>query len=312
MKNASQLTKGAMFLAIYSIILLITLYIPLLGSITVFFLPLPFILFAVQNNLRSSLILVVGALLLSMILGTMLNLPLTWFFTAMGVSIGYLIRQRKHRWFILATTSFVTLFNTIVLYGVIVVFFKQNVIKSSMDMVEESYQMSFKMLESMGQKPSQQVVQQLDASLKMFETLMPSIFVIFSFMLVFFVMLISLPIIKRFGVKVVDWSPLRELSLPKSLLWYYLISMGLSLLVNPEPGTYFYIAIANLVFILQFAMIIQGVSLIFYYCHVKGLGKAVPIVIVVFSMLLPFLLYIVRIFGIIDLGFNLRNRIVKK
>jgi uncharacterized protein YybS (DUF2232 family) len=195
---------------------------------------------------------------------------------------------------------------------VTVVFLNINPVKSATEMMEESYQMSFEMLESMGQKPNAQVLEQLEASFKMFEILMPSIFVMFSFLLVFFIMLISMPFLKRFGVKLIDWIPLRELTLPKSLLWYYLICMGISLLVNPEQGTYVYIAIANLVYILQFAMIIQGVSLIFYYCHVKGFKKAVPVVVVVFSLLLPFLLYIVRIFGIIDLGFDLRKRIEKK
>ncbi|WP_147536006.1 YybS family protein [Bacillus marasmi] len=312
MKNASQLTKGAMFLTIYSILLLITLYVPLLGSVTVFFLPLPFILFAAHNNLKSSFVLIVGALLLSMIVGTMLTIPLTWVFAVMGVSIGYLISQQKSRWVILSTTSFLTLINIIAIYVVSVVFLNVNVIKSSMDMMHESFQMSYEMLESMGQKPNEQVIQQLEASIKMFEILMPSIFVMSSFLLVFFIMLISMPFMKRFGVKLIDWIPLRELTLPKSLLWYYIICMGISLIVNPEPGTYLYIAITNLVYILQFAMIIQGVSLIFYYCHVKGFGKVVPVVVVVFSMLLPFLLYIVRIFGIIDLGFDLRKRIAKK
>lgn len=56
MKNANQLTKGAMFLAIYSVLLLITLYIPILGAIVNLFLPLPFILFAARNNLKSSVV----------------------------------------------------------------------------------------------------------------------------------------------------------------------------------------------------------------------------------------------------------------
>lgn len=312
MKNASQLTRGAMILTIYSVLLLITLYIPLLGSITVFFLPLPFILFAAQNNLKNSLFLVIGALLISMIVGTMLTIPLTWVFAAMGVSIGYLISQKRRRWYIHTTSAFITLINILVLYVVSIVAFDVNVIKSAMDMLQESYQMSVEMLKSLGQAQNEQVIQQFEATIKMFETLMPSIFVMFSFLLVFFIMLFSMPILKRFGVTVANWTPLRELSFPKSLLWYYLISMGISLLVNPEPGTYLYIAIANLVYILQFAMIIQGVSLIFYYCYIRGFGKVVPVVVVVFSMLLPFLLYIVRIFGIIDLGFDLRKRIVKK
>jgi uncharacterized protein YybS (DUF2232 family) len=59
-------------------------------------------------------------------------------------------------------------------------------------------------------------------------------------------------------------------------------------------------------------MIIQGLSLVFYYAHAKRMGKALPIIAVVFAVLIPVVLYIIRILGIIDLGFDLRSRFKKK
>lgn len=312
MKNVNQLTKGAMFLAIFSVLLFITLYIPLLGAIVNFFLPLPFILFAAQNNLKSSALLLVGAIFLSLILGTMLAIPMTMVSAMTGICIGYLIQKNKSKWVVFFASSMVFLSNLILTYIVSVVFFHVNFVKEINQMMKESTNTSIDMMEKIGQAPNEQVIQQLQSSIAMLETLMPSVFVLGAFMSVFLIMVVSIPIIKRFGVQLSHWTPLRELTLPKSLLWYYLICMALSMFINPEQGTYLYIAVANLLFILQICMILQGVSFIFYFCHVKGIGKAVPVTLIVFSMLLPFLLYIVRIFGIIDLGFDLRKRLVKK
>jgi uncharacterized protein YybS (DUF2232 family) len=85
-----------------------------------------------------------------------------------------------------------------------------------------------------------------------------------------------------------------------------------AMLMRPEEGTYWFWVIANLSFILQMLMVLQGLSFVFYITHVKGYPKAVPIVVIVLIFLLPFILYIVRILGIIDLGFDLRKRLGEK
>lgn len=101
---------------------------------------------------------------------------------------------------------------------------------------------------------------------------------------------------------------------PESLLWYYLITMLLALFVNTDKNSFVYMAITNLFFILQFFILLQGYSLIFYIAHVKSWVKAIPVLIVVFSLLLPIpiITTAVRFLGIIDLGFPFRETIKKK
>ena len=70
-------------------------------------------------------------------------------------------------------------------------------------------------------------------------------------------------------------------------------------------------AIMNILFILQLFMLLQGFSFLFYISHVKGWVKAIPIILVVVSLLNPIMLTIVRILGIIDLSFPFREAISK-
>lgn len=309
MKNVNQLTKGAMFLAIFSVLLLITLYIPLLGSIVNFFLPLPFILFAAKNNFKSSFVFLVASILLSLILGSLLAIPLTLAYGSTGVAIGYLISRQKSRWTVLGLGSLVFLINIIVLYIISAAVFKMNIIAEFLETYRQSYQSSFDMMEKLGSTPNEQMMTRIESSLSMIETLIPSVFVATSFLIVLIIMFVSLPILKRFDVSMPGWKPFRDLSLPKSLLWYYLISMILSFTIDPKEGSYMYLALANLVFILQLCMIIQGISFVFYFFYKRGFSKALAVAVVVFSFIVPLLLYIIRILGIIDLGFNLRQRL---
>ncbi|WLR55155.1 DUF2232 domain-containing protein [Mesobacillus subterraneus] len=163
-----------------------------------------------------------------------------------------------------------------------------------------------------GRLPDEKLIKQFEAMIDMMEVLMPSMFVMASFLIVFLLQLVSFPFLKRFGIQVPTWGPFRDLNLPKSILWYYLIAMIAALIMQPEKGTYWFWAISNLTFILQMLMVLQGLSFVFYVTHIKRYPKAVPIIIIIVTFLLPFVLYIVRILGIIDLGFDLRKRLGEK
>lgn len=311
MKNVHQLTRGAVFLSIYAVLLLITLYVPLLGFVVNLFLPMPFIIFAAKNNLKSTIVFLIAALLISLILGSFLAIPLTAAYGMTGATIGYLLYKQKGRWMIFLGGSLVFLINLVLQYIVSVVFFQINFIEQFLQTFRESLTTSMNMMESLGQPENTQLIEQFESSISMVETLMPSMFVMASFMIVFFIQLVSVPILKRFDIYVSDWKPFRELDLPKSILYYYLLCLAASLFLKPEEGSYLYWAITNLVFVLQTLMAIQGASFIFYYSHIKGFTKSIPIIAVVIALFIPILLYIVRLLGIIDLGFDLRKRIEK-
>jgi uncharacterized protein YybS (DUF2232 family) len=65
-------------------------------------------------------------------------------------------------------------------------------------------------------------------------------------------------------------------------------------------------------YILQFILILQGYTFIFYFCDQKGISKAISITIAIVAFLVPIFLYIIGILGIIDLGFDLRKGYNKK
>lgn len=312
MKNTYKLTEGAILLAIFAVLLLITLYIPGLGLIANFFVALPFLFFGAKHDVKSTAVFTVAGVLLSMILGSFLAIPIALAYGTTGAVMGYMIRVGKSRFASFMAGSVVFLINLVLQYALSVVLFKINFIDELMETFRLSIDQSIKMLEQFGQTPDEKMIQQFEAMVDLMETLVPSMFVMASFLLVFIIQLASFPLLKRFGIKVPQWRPFRELSLPKSILWYYLLTMIIGILLQPEQGTYWYWVITNLSFILQMLMVLQGLSFIFYITHAKGYPKAVPIVALVLVFLLPFVLYIVRILGIIDLGFDLRKRLGEK
>jgi len=266
-------------------------------------------MYAAKYDWKNAAVFTIAAVLLSLIIGTLLAIPIALAYGITGVVMGTLIRLEKSTFIVFVAGSLVFLANTIVQYVVTVVFFNINIIGELKTAFEESVKMSVSMLESFGQTPDENLLKQFETMVDLVEILMPSMLVMASFMIIFLIMLVSFPILRRFGIKVNKWKPFREITLPKSLLWYYLIALIATIFVQPEVGSYWHWALTNLNFILQFFMLIQGFTFIAYFSHLKGYTKAVPIVAIILALLLPVILYIVRILGIIDLGFDLRQRL---
>jgi uncharacterized protein YybS (DUF2232 family) len=181
------------------------------------------------------------------------------------------------------------------------------------EMMRESLNMSAEMLNNFGsEEETEKTLEQFNRGFDLIKTLIPTLFVVSSFLIVFIIQLLSFPIIKRFGISVDKWKSFKDISLPKSVLWYFLITVLVSIFMKPEEGTYWYTAIINLTYIMQFLMILQGYTFMFYFFNQKGMSKSISITIAVVSFIIPILLYIVGILGIIDLGFDLRNRFKKE
>ncbi|MGG5254471.1 YybS family protein [Neobacillus sp. SM06] len=309
MKNARKLTEGAILLAAFMVLLLLTIYVPVIGIVVNLFLPVPFILFAVKNDWKSVLVFIVASLLISFITGTILALPLTLAYGTTGAIMGYMIQRQKSRTAILISASIVFLVNLVGQYIVSIVFFQLNYIDELFKTMQDSFKMSADIMKNFGSpQGTTQVLDQFTKALALLKTLLPSLFVMVSFLTVFIIQLLSLPILRRFGIKVENWKPFREISLPKSFIWYYLLTMLAGIVFHPKAGTYGFDVLTNLTYILQLFMVFQGLTFLFFFFHQRGTSKSIPVILAIFSFLVPILLYLIGILGIIDLGFGLRRR----
>lgn len=313
MNNARKLTEGAILLAAFAVLLLLTIYVPVVAIIINFVLPLPFIMFTAKNNMKYIGAFLVAAIFISFIAGSLMGLSLMLVYGSTGTVIGYLLQKNKSRVAILISSSLTFMVAVVIMYVVSVIFFKFNLIHELIDAFKQSASMSQGMLKSLGQEEQMKKLAQQNANMiKMIETLAPSILIMTSILSVYFIQLICFPIAKRFGLNVQQWGDFKDLSLPKSLLWYYLLALAANILFHPQEGTYLYTALMNLVYILELFMVLQGLSFLFYIFHQKSVSKGIRVIITIVAIVIPIFLYIIRILGIIDLGFDLRKRVEKK
>ncbi|MDQ0220956.1 YybS family protein [Peribacillus cavernae] len=312
MNNGRKIAEGGALLALYSILLFLTVQVPFLGAVLLFFLPVPFILTAVKQKLTWSIGFLFAACLLAALFGTIFAIPMALITGLTGITIGYLLKRDKPAFIIYISAVLTFLAGVLVLYGVSVWFLGINYLQDFTEVLRESIDKSFEIMTAIGQEPQESVQKSLYASIDMLDTILPALLIVSSMVMVALFFLASHPILKRFSERKVSWSPLRELQLPKSLLWYYLITMITTYFLKPEENSFFFMAVANLLVILQLLMLLQGYSLLFFFSYIKGWAKPVPITILVISLFLPLFQSIIRILGILDLGFSFRETLQKK
>ena len=309
MKRVNVLTEGAILLALFTVLTLMTLYLPLIGAFLMVFLPLPFILYTVRHGIKAAVTLMAASIFITLIVGSLFALPLTLTYALSGIVMGYFYQKRQTAGALIGGTI-AFLISFVVMYAASVAFFQIDPIEEATGSMDETIDMAKSMMAAIGQEANEAAINQLEEQMKYIGYLIPSLLVSVSFIFAILSHAVTIPVLKRLKIQLVPLKPFREWKLPTSIVWYYLI-VSFIFFLNLDTGSFLYIAAVNLLFVLQVLLVVQGFSFIFFYSHVKNYSKAIPVTAIILSLILPILMYLVRILGIIDLAFNLRGRVKK-
>src|SRR5690606_27766801 len=95
MKKSTILKEGALFSGFYIILFLITVFVPGIGTVTMFLLPIPVVLYSFRYGLKPSLIMFFVILILTALFATVLSLPITILAGLGGIVIGLCLHYKK-------------------------------------------------------------------------------------------------------------------------------------------------------------------------------------------------------------------------
>ncbi len=303
------LAQGAMMIALFVVLIAISLYVPLVSLIATLFAPLPLAWYSANYDRNQSLFVAIVACAVTFFIGGLLILPFSFIFASVGVVIGICLRLKKSKLFLLMSTGITVLVTFAIDYMITLRLFEIDFIKESMKMLRTSYEQSIQLTQNMtGQSPIK--AEDLELVFVTLEITIPAAVTLSAFGLAFVIISIILPILKRLKVTVPKFSAFKDLKLPRSVLWYYLIVLSINLFIHPELGSALYVICLNLSLILWVLLTIQGISFIHYFLDKKF--KATNVVKILITLIaIPFYSFVILI-GIIDLGFDIRSLVKDK
>ncbi|WP_226582257.1 YybS family protein [Halobacillus litoralis] len=314
MNNTKRLTEGALMTGIYLLLLLVIIFMPgIVGSLLLLVLPVPFVLYSYRHGWKSGLLMFISATVFTILFANIVALPFTLLAGVGGIALGGTLNEKRSPYETLAIGSIGFIFSLLSTYLLIQMVMGVNLADEVMKAFDQSFAMSEGIFSMLGQADQMEArIEELREFVAFLPDLIPSILVMTGVIFAFVSQWLSYKLINRIENKSFSFTKFNQFRLPTSILWYYLLSMILNMAAGDGQGL-LYLAAINVMIVTGTLLVIQGFSFVFYYASVKNWSKAIPILVVVFSLLLPgILLYLVRILGIIDTGFPLRDRIAQK
>lgn len=312
MKRTRLITEGAILLALYAILLLASLYMPVLGVIFIFALPLPFLIFTIKYQLSSAFMLLGAAILVTLIVSSPLSIANTLMFGITGIILGHMYKKKKSIIEILLVGTLVYLVSFVLLYVVSVKFFNIDFIKQMEEMFKQSMEQSEKFMKMAGAPVNEEQLAELKKAGNMLRLLAPALLAMGSFFYAWITTLIANRVLKRLKYTTASWPKFRDIQIPKSIVWLYVVVILFSSFTKIEAGSYLEMVFLNLSTIFTLLLLFQGFSFLAFFTNAKGYTKAVPILTFVVGLFVPVLFPLMTILGIIDLGFSLRSKVQVK
>ncbi|WP_445489231.1 YybS family protein [Niallia sp. 03133] len=312
MRKTRIITEGAVLLSIYAILLLITLYIPILNNVANFFLAVPFILFRGRFNRKATGLFLIASIFLSLIVGSVYAIPLTVIYGITGIILGDYMISNKSRVQMVLVASLAFFINLVLFYWISVFFFQVDYVEETFQLLKEAVAQSESFIKIINQNASKEVISQLNNAVKMLKLIFPSIMMIGSILNILAIQALSVPLIKRFGIQAEPWQPIRLWKLPRYILWIFLVVIGVSFLIPMQTDTIVYTVFVNIFYILQLLVALQGISFLYFLCFQYNVPKGIAIIASIFMFLNPSLSFLLRVLGIIDLGTDFRRFFYRK
>ncbi|MBY6037541.1 YybS family protein [Fictibacillus nanhaiensis] len=313
MRNTKVLVEGAVVSGIYTLLFLISMYIPFFSLVSFFVLPLPFIIYLYRHNLQAGLLLWAVTFGVSLAFAGINGIIVTLFSGLTGIVMGELYRRKKSAFAVLLGGSLAGIINMLATIVVAQIVMGFNFVTELKKQFQIAIEKAEEFYTTTGQDPSQ--IERFKEQAELIPMMLPTYIIGGAVILAFVTHLAARMLMKRLKFDTPSFPPFREWNLPKSFLWYYIVAIVLTF-STPEKGTALYTVTINLYMILSFALIIQGFTVIFYYAWIKNWKRKRIILLVILLFLLnsflPIPLEVVKFLGIIDLGFMIKKRLKPK
>ncbi|WP_264083719.1 YybS family protein [Paenibacillus sp. BJ-4] len=135
----------------------------------------------------------------------------------------------------------------------------------------------------------------------------PYVLIVTSFVLAVITHALVRPALSSLDVPVRKMKPAREWRLPRALIWYYLLAIVIEWIAGSSDSSWIQMVSISMLPLIHACFIIQTIGFIYFWTHSRKMSPVIALllslVVLVFQPL--------RIIGIIDLAFPLREAITR-
>jgi len=309
--STGALTEGAILSALTALLGIISYYIPFL-TLLIFIWPIPIIILGKKHGLGVSVLATISAgILLSLFTPLLYSVPIILMYGTLGIILGYGYYKNVSILKTILGGYFVSLLSTIILLQFYSMFTGINIMTEITQTMRLAMEEVGNVYNAMGMDMTtlEGATKQMEDMINQMAQLFPATLILIPAIVTMINMIASGKIIKRLGYDISEVPPFREWRLPNYA------SIGLFLIITIAIlGQYlsipsFDIVYRNLLYLTFILFTVQGLSFVAKYFHTKGFSKGFTIASVVMVFLIPIVHTVVQLLGLVDVVFNLRDKI---
>jgi len=310
-----SIVEGAFLAAITAVLFIISIYIPLLGTLVSFLCPLPIIILCLRHSIKFAVIATfISGILVTTLAGPLQGLMVLLGFGILGLTLGFGIKKELPLTDIIIIGSIASLISKglILLIGFWIL--DLNAVLFDVEEIDKIIVQSLNFYSNMGLSPEQLATlkDSLTQTISMIKVAFPGMIILASIFDTILNYWVARLVLKRFGYKLANFPPFFSWRASKSFFWSYLLGMVLIIL-----GTTYKIPLLNKIGIniqVLFAVVflIYGLSLTGFILErfkIKNFLKWVIYILVCFQ---PFLSQIVVWAAMLDIWIDFRKLLLAR
>ncbi|EHS54876.1 DUF2232 domain-containing protein [Paenibacillus sp. Aloe-11] len=135
----------------------------------------------------------------------------------------------------------------------------------------------------------------------------PYVLIVTSFLLAVITHALVRPALSSLDVPVRKMKPAREWRLPRALIWYYLLAIVIEWIASSSNGSWIQMVSISMLPLVHACFTIQTIGFVYFWMHSRKMSSVIALLLSLVVLIVPPL----RIIGIIDLAFPLREAITR-
>lgn len=313
MNQSKHLKDGVIFLLIYLAAIAVSIFVPLIILPALLFFPLPFAIYAYRYEWPTTISFTLIVALVTTLIYADLGILITGLAAATGLLIGWSMRTQKRPFEVWTRATLGATIGFLLIFVYIQVFFQINWEQEVLRFTQETITLSEQMFGSVGLEAlTEQQQQLLETQMVGFIQLIPALILIAAGVYGCIAQWISYKMVNRLHTEQYGFPPFRTLRFPTAIIWVYLLAIIVTFFQGAEPST-MATAAQNVLTVIGALLVVQGFSFLFYLVHMRNLPKALPIIAIILTVMFPVIfIFIMRLFGVVDIGFDVRKQMSDK
>lgn len=310
-KKTASMIEGGILASIAIVFALISVYLPFLGVIVNLIWPVPILLLGVRHGLKASLMcLTVAGIIITILINPIQASYVIFGFGFIGISLGYAINQRWSLLKTMAIGSVASLLSKGAVFLISIVWMGLNPLNIQLENTGPAIEKTLELTQTFFSFPTetlQEIRTTMETTIGLLKYIMPAGFVLASVLDTYLNYLVAKKILAHLGNPQPDFLEFRLWQIPGYVLGIYGVSLLLVTFYNQQPDNLLYLIGVNLQMVTNVILLIQGLSIVYYYIHYKNWPNFLKSLIVILLFSNQFFVQIIVIIGAYDAIFDYRR-----